>query len=182
MLKIVLYQLFIRNWIANFSSISKKYIKFLFPSLPFRFIRSARIRYSNCRSRVRSTFEIAQPNGRPPTRFAPLSPPVKSFSRLCSTNWVATMTVSFHPQCSSVCEYTLEPRDHRDGAHISRLGGCKTAHIHGWRLHCLARVCARYAIILCRWWLTPPPTSITYLAEAPSFKFLESISSHFRTR
>lgn len=31
MLKIVLYQLFIRNWIANFSSISKKYIKFLFP-------------------------------------------------------------------------------------------------------------------------------------------------------
>ena len=32
-----------------------------------------------------------------PTRFT-LFPPVKSFSRLCSTNWVTTMTLSFHPQ------------------------------------------------------------------------------------
>lgn len=34
MLKIVLYQLFIRNWIANFSSISKKY-QVSFPPPPF---------------------------------------------------------------------------------------------------------------------------------------------------
>lgn len=95
----------------------------------------------------------------PPARFAPF-PPLKSFSRLCSTNWVATMTVSFHPQCSSVCEYTLEPRDRSDGAHISRLGGCKTAHIHGADDSTVWPECVPDTLLYCAvgGWLTPPPT------------------------
>lgn len=127
-----------------------KSIKFLFLLFPLSslfplFPESARRTYV-IQIAVRACVPLSKSHSQMDARpldlplFSPLPPlpPVKSFSRLCSTNWVATMTVSLHPQCSSVCEYTLEPRDHRDGAHISRLGGCKTAHIHGWRLHCLA--------------------------------------------
>lgn len=154
--------LFLEIKFPNFSSTSKKVSSFFLP--PSSSFSMAEIRAYVIQIAVPACVPLSkspQPNGLPARSICPLSPPpLKSFSRLCSTNWVATMTVSFHPQCSSVCEYTLEPRDRSDGAHISRLGGCKTAHIHGADDSTVWPECVPDTLLYCAvgGWLTPPPT------------------------
>ena len=148
----------------------------------YSFFRSTKyVRYSNCHSRVRSTFEIANSQMYAYSIY-PFSAGKIFFSLVqhkLSHNYDAFVpSTNAHWYAST--RFRRE-RDRRAGTHISRLGGWKTG------VYILAtlttRLCpnclAEYVpdtLLYCA--VTGSRSPIRYL-QAPSFKFLESILPYF---
>lgn len=90
----------------------------------------------------------------PPARFAPFPPPPKIFFSLVQHK-LSRNYDSFVPSTMLIGMrvHARAAGPQRWSAHISTRRLQNGAYTRRWRLHCLARVCARYAIILCRWWV-----------------------------
>lgn len=147
--------LFLEIKFPNFSSTSKKVSSFFLP--PSSSFSMAEIRAYVIQIAVPACVPLSkspQPNGRPARSICPLSPPPKIFFSLVQHK-LSRNYDSFVPSTMLIGMrvHARAAGPQRWSAHISTRRLQNGAYTRRWRLHCLARVCARYAIILCRWWV-----------------------------